>query len=139
MKKILTALIFVWSMVSYGQQQPEIFSEVYQLSINDSFEFDDYEIRFVDVLSDSRCPKMAMCIVAGHADVVVDIYKRNIKIEAKTIRFTPTIYLPNNKGNIFNSEFIKITGVELYPHPISDNSFAKSDYKLKLVFEEIVE
>ncbi len=109
------------------------------MSINDSFEFEDYEIRFIDVTSDSRCPKAVMCIVAGEANVVLDIYKGSVKISSNDLRFTPTIYLPNNKGNIYNSEFIKVTGVELFPHPNSDNNIPKVDYRLKLLYEEIVE
>lgn len=138
MNKMLLVLFVIFSIVSSGQQQ-EVFTEVYELSINDSFEIEDYKIKFVDILSDSRCPKAVMCIVAGEADIVVEVYRKNTKIDTKTIRFTPTVYLPNSKGNIFNSGFIKITGVELYPHPISDNSLLKSEYKLKFVLEEILQ
>ena len=138
MNKIVITLVFICSILSYGQK-PEFFTEVYELSVNDIFEFENYEIRFVDVLSDSRCPKMAMCIVAGEAIVFLEIVKNNKKLTTKTLQFTPSLFLPNNKGNIFNSEFIKITGVELYPHPISDNNISKSDYKLKLIFEELLD
>lgn len=138
MNKIIVVLVFFCSIIGYGQQ-PEIFTEIFELSINDSFEFDDYQIRFADVLSDSRCPKMVMCLVAGEAEVVLEVYKNNKKLTTKGLQFTPTIYLPNTKGNIYNSEFIKITGVELYPHPISDNNISKSDYKLKLIFEELLD
>ncbi|MFD1062464.1 hypothetical protein ACFQ1Q_04340 [Winogradskyella litorisediminis] len=138
MKKIIL-IIFLLHGITGNSQQPEKIIEFHELSINDSFEFDDYEIKFVDVLSDNRCPKAVMCIVAGEAKVAFEVYKSGKILSKQILRFTPTVYLPNSQGNIYNSDLIKITGVELTPYPVLDNSILKSDYRLKLVFEEILQ
>ena len=44
----------------------------------------------------------------------------------------------NGKGNLFNSDIIKVTAVALSPYPTSDNHIVKENYKLKLLFEELV-
>lgn len=141
MRNIIIGLMLFFSLfvISQGRAEEEVLVEYYTISIGESFAFDGYEIKFVDVLSDNRCPKAVMCVVAGEANVVLELYKGNVKVSSNNLRFTPTIYLPHSKGNIYNSEFVKVTGVELFPHPISDNDMPKSDYKLKLLFEEILQ
>ncbi|SHG76144.1 hypothetical protein [Winogradskyella jejuensis] len=142
MKQIFTLGFSFCFFLLFGQEaktEPQILTEVYSLSIGNSFEFDDYKIRFIDVLSDSRCPKAVMCVVAGEAKVVVEVYKENKKLSTKNIVFTPTVFMPNKKGNLFDSEKIKVTGVELFPYPSADNQVPKEDYKLKLLLEELVQ
>ncbi|WP_299114007.1 hypothetical protein [uncultured Winogradskyella sp.] len=142
MKKRVVALLLFCSASISGQGRPEtqgILVEYNNISIGKSFAFNDYEIRFVDVLSDSRCPKAVMCIVAGEAVVKVKIYKSGKRIIEKTLTFTPTVFLPNSKGNLYDTELLKVTGVALYPYPVADNQIQKENYSLKLLIEELVE
>ncbi|WP_295834584.1 hypothetical protein [uncultured Winogradskyella sp.] len=52
--------------------------------------------------------------------------------------FTSMVLLTNGKWNLLNSNIIKVTGVASHPYAITDNQIAKENYKLKLLFEELV-
>jgi len=52
--------------------------------------------------------------------------------------FTSMVLLTNGKRNLFNSNIIKVTRVALHPYAITDSQIAKENYKLKLLFEELV-
>ena len=142
MTRLVFAFLFLFTIAINAQDNSinkEVMSEFYELSIGDVFEFEDYKIQFVDVLSDNRCPKDVMCVIAGEAIVFLDIFKNNKKLTTKALSFTPTVFLPNNKGNLYDRELLKITGVALYPYPVAANQIQKENYSLKLLIEELVE
>ncbi|ARV09586.1 hypothetical protein BTO05_08015 [Winogradskyella sp. PC-19] len=142
MKQLFFTSIFLFSFVINLQNQSidkEIRTQVNEISIKDSFTFDDYVIRFVNVLSDSRCPKGVMCVQAGAAIVKVVVYKSGKPIQNHNMTFTPNGYFPNNKGNLFNSETLKITSIGLLPYPKPETQIIKENYTLKLLIEEEVE
>lgn len=116
----------------------DILTETVFVSIGDSFVFEDVEIKLLDIGVDSRCPKSVMCARAGDVMVKITVYKSRKQISEKTIAFTPTVYLPYEKGNLVNSETLKITAVALSPYPVVENNIKKSDYKLKLLLEETI-
>ncbi|MFH1401962.1 MAG: hypothetical protein ABIG40_03315 [Parcubacteria group bacterium] len=90
-------------------------------------EREDLKIRFLDVLSDSRCPSDAQCIWAGEAIVSLSIQKDNQK-NLSTYEFTSQV----GSSDIQNIEgyFLKLVSVN--PYPVSTKTIEKSDYTLTL-------
>lgn len=141
MRIVITALILGFSVSIFGQiktDKPEVLVEYHDIAIGDSLVFDEYEIKFVDVTTDSRCPKAVICVREGEANIEVEVYKSNELVSKKKLIFTSMVVLPSGKGNLFNSDFLKVTGAALHPYPITDNQILKENYKLKLLFEELV-
>ncbi|RZN84609.1 MAG: hypothetical protein EVB11_00725 [Winogradskyella sp.] len=141
MRIVIIALMLFFSVSMSGQakpERPEVLVEYQSISIGESFAFDDYEIQFDNVLSDSRCPKAVMCVVAGEAVGNVAIYKSGELISETELTFTPITYLPNQKGNLFDADDFKVTGVELWPYPKAGHPIPFKSYKLKLLIEEII-
>ena len=86
--------------------------------------YDDYEVKFKKVITDSRCPKSVMCIRAGDAEVLVSIYKNGSFIADKKIRIDASGYVMESTNLAFNANDILIYGFSLSPYPNSVNGIA---------------
>ena len=65
--------------------------------------FDNYEVKFKDVISDSRCPNSVMCVRAGEVYVLVSIYKKGDFVEDKKIRIDASGYVMESTNLTFNA------------------------------------
>ncbi len=138
MKSILFAIVFcVASFFSEAQAQVVkdslSFSKLVEFQQKVSFE--NYEVKFKKVISDSRCPKSVMCVRAGEADVLVSIYKNGNFIEDKKIRIDASGYVMESNNLAFDAKDFKIYAFGLKPYPGGVNDIADKDYKLELVFK----
>ncbi len=135
MKNILIAFLFI-SSIGFAQDSTIVKAEtpkiVSKLAFGETLQFNDIEIEFVAVLSDSRCPKNVTCIRAGEAVVLVAIFKNGKKIEQKKLVFTPTSYLQNRIGNLFASKDLNISGFNISPYPVAGTETNPEDYYLQL-------
>jgi len=95
----------------------------------------DIEIRFIEVLEDSRCPKDVNCVWAGEAKVVIELYEDNKFLEKKTIIITPTSYLHEKLPIVFSSKDSQISLFNLQPYPNFRTPIKKEDYYLQLIIE----
>ena len=108
---------------------------VTKLLIGDQAKVADIEIRFVEVLEDSRCPKDVNCVWAGEAKVVIELYEDNKFLEKKTIIITPTSYLHEKLSIVFSSKDSQISLFNLQPYPNFRTPIKKGDYYLQLIIE----
>ncbi|WGK65716.1 hypothetical protein [Croceiramulus getboli] len=89
------------------------------------------QLKFVEVITDSRCPKNVQCIWAGEAIVAVELFRqgkskgiREIKLDAGAL---PVIY---------NGEDLLITAQALEPYPVAgEENQEKKRYCLLLTVE----
>ena len=97
--------------------------------------FENFEVKFKKVITDSRCPKNVMCIRAGEADVLVSIYKNGDFIEDKKIRIDASGYVMESNNLAFDAKDFKIYAFGLTPYPGGVDDIVDRDYKLELVFK----
>jgi len=120
-RSILLIIIFITSF-SFSQdstkikkvETPIITSKVY---LRKSIVVEHYKIEFIEVLQDSRCPKGVHCVWAGEVVILVDLYKDGKKVERKKITLSPKIELQKRIGNLFFSEKLSLTVLNVLPHP----------------------
>lgn len=142
MRIVVIVLIILCPLLISGQIKSnieEIIVEYSNIFIGESLEFEDYEIHFDNVVSDSRCPKEVICVVAGEAIINLTIYKSGELLSKKELIFTPITYFPNQKGNLFERKDLKVSGVELWPYPKAGHPIPSNSYKLKLLVEELID
>ena len=90
----------------------------FQESVN--LKTDKVKIRFVSVLQDSRCPKTVQCIVAG---------KANIELELKTSQKTQSIQLTTDPAsNEATYGQFKIKLIDVSPYPDSAEKIESTRY-----------
>ena len=85
MKPILFFVAIIFSSFSFAQdttsvkrvEAPIIVSKLY---LGEAMLFEDLEVRFVEVVEDSRCPKNVNCIWAGEVTILVEVYRDSKKI-----------------------------------------------------------
>ena len=95
--------------------------------------FGDKSVKFVKVISDSRCPTGATCIWQGEAKVLVEVYEGNELAEKREItisnpaQLVPLFELKNNS--------VQIDGLDPYPH--KDTPASERKYILNLILTEL--
>ena len=132
MKNIILILAIVFSTSAFAQDSTKVKVEapkiVNKLQFGKTATFNDIEVKFVELVSDSRCPKNVSCIWAGEVVIMVDIFKNGKKIEHKKMTFNAL-----GKGNeIYVSKGLIITGVNISPYPVYGEKIAVEDYKMQL-------
>jgi len=95
-------------------------------------DFGDTQIKFAEVLSDSRCPSDVTCVWAGEAKVRVEIYKNGQFYEEKEIIFGAL----TNTLDIIDSELLGVRALKLQPYPNTSISKENNENYLVLAVRE---
>jgi hypothetical protein len=86
------------------------------------------EIRFIEIVSDSRCPKGAQCIWAGEVSALIEIEYEGQK---------KTMVLTQSGDSDTTSEFMDYTiAFSVEPYPELNTTIKDADYRLHLVVEK---
>ncbi len=86
-------------------------------------------IKFVELLSDSRCPKGATCVWAGEASCSVEITKSQSK-------FSKVLTQPGTTSPAETTFTNYDISFDLQPYPELDKQTDKSDYRLVLTISK---
>lgn len=86
-----------------------------KLMYGDMASFGDTQIKFKEVISDSRCPKDVQCVWAGEAKVLVEVYKNGTLDSEKELKFAGV----KSIRDIINTQFLEIEALRLQPYPIA--------------------
>lgn len=142
MKNIILVFTFLITYSGFSQvsdstkikvETPKIISK---LMYGKTIEVEDLEFKFVTVESDSRCPKGVQCVWAGEAIVLIDVFKNGKLLEQKRVAFSPTAQLQNLLGNLFASEGLNVSGLNIEPYPEYRNKIDPKDYYITLDVRE---
>lgn len=132
MKHLLFIVAVLFSTMVFAQDSTTVKVEtpkiVNKLQFGKTASFNDVEVKFVELVSDSRCPEGVSCVWAGEVVIKVDVIKNGKKLETKEMTFNAL-----GKGNdIYVSEGLTITGVNISPYPVYGEKIALEDYKMQL-------
>ncbi len=137
MKSTLFIIALLLSVVGVAQDSSKVKVEtpkiVSKLQLGKLMHFDTVDIKFVEVVTDSRCPKNVSCVWAGEATVLIDIFKDGEKIEQKKLTFDSSSRLQSQIANIFASEGLNIGGLDLSPYPVYGEKLEDKDYYIQLM------
>jgi len=140
MKSIVFVTALLFSSYGIAQDSVKVRVEtpkiVTKLHLGKLMHFDDVDIKFVEVVTDSRCPKGVSCVWAGEAKVLVDIFKSGKKIEQKEIVFNTSNKYLDKLANIFASETLNISSYTLSPYPEYGKKIKIEEYYLQLDIKE---
>jgi len=125
---LIATFTFAQNDTSENAKAPKIVSK---LKLNKSYKTNNIEVKLVQVVSDSRCPKGVSCVWAGEATVLVDIFENGEKIERKKVVFDDGV------KSIFSSETVSITGFNVLPYPEADVKINPEDYYLQLEVKDL--
>lgn len=132
--------MFIISYNALAQESTSVKLEapkiVVKLMMGNQINIADVEIRFIEVISDSRCPNDVNCVWAGEAKVVIALYKNNKFLENKTIVITPTNNLQDKLLVAYTTKETKIGVYNLLPYPVSRTRIKNEDYFLQLIVED---
>jgi len=129
MKRFILFLpILLISLASYAQSGPGIAT----LNFGDTFQVEDVSIEFVELISDSRCPQGVNCIRAGEAKVLVAVYRNGEFIKELELIFHASGTVNQGAMQLFNSDYLNIQGMALFPYPKGLKKIVDQEYYLDL-------
>ncbi len=99
----------------------------FAIQMNQSVFFDDYEIRFSEILEDSRCPADGICVWEGRASIGMDV-KSKEKIQ--NIIFTTG----DKTTGYFDSYEIHL--VNVLPYPFSSKTILPEKYSATIIISK---
>ncbi|TDN87325.1 hypothetical protein DET49_11215 [Salegentibacter sp. 24] len=116
--------------ITYASAQNEYEELVYygETSLGEMFNFGGNEIRFKEVIVDSRCPTNVTCIWTGEAKILVEIYKNEGLIKEEIISTRSQKFFSISK--LFQGDF-SLTILWLLPYPKASKKIKPSDYQLR--------
>jgi len=117
--------ILLFVLFSYGissaQDAPIKVPQIgIKVALGETVHIDDLQIRFVEVLEDSRCPKYTECVWAGRARILIEVSTKGMtKIEQELI------FNQNKENRISSLKGTIYYGMELTPYPSMDDTGAR--------------
>ncbi|WP_299883936.1 hypothetical protein [uncultured Lacinutrix sp.] len=132
MKTVLFFFALAISTLSYAQDSTKVKVEtpkiVNKLQYGKSVSVNDIEVKFVELVSDSRCPQGVSCVWAGEVVILVDVLENGKKIDTKKMTFNAV----GKANDIYISDGLSISGVNISPYPVYGKKIALEDYKMQL-------
>ncbi len=128
MRLFYFALLWICSITIQAQ-------DIANLSYGNTIAIDEVDVEFVGVLEDSRCPLNVNCIQAGKAVVLVNVYANGRFLEEQRLEFYPSGFNNHNINTLFNTDGLRITGLNLLPYPIALLKTSNEAYILELVID----
>ena len=105
---------------------------VSKLNYKKSISIEDINLKFEEVLSDSRCPKDVECVWAGEAKVLIEIYQNGHIDIRKEIIIDVKGILNDASNLIYASNTIKVYATGLYPYPMTSKKKDFETYYLEI-------
>lgn len=133
MKKIVIILLLFYGLTSFAQPKSDTavsFSEA--LCPGDRLEFEDYSVKFCEVVVDSRCPKGVTCIRAGEVRVKLEFFKGNKSIGSKIISSSGI-----SLAEMFGTENLEVNRFMVSPYPDIHTKIQPEDYRLWLKITDL--
>lgn len=107
-------------------------AHIAKLQYGQIFTIENYDVEFVKVISDSRCPDGADCKRAGEAKILVNIFKNGDLLESKELVFHASGVVNKKAMTLFKSEDISIIGLRLMPYPEVHHRIPEKMYCLEI-------
>lgn len=99
--------------------------------------FGNKSVKFLEVVSDSRCPREVTCVWAGEAKLLIGVFKDGKLLKEMVVSHSSS-NVPYNIPINFSSEGIAyfISGLELYPYPTANTKIPEGEYFLEILVKE---
>lgn len=135
MKKFILILSILLSGFVYSQDSlsGKKYSSV--LGMGDVLQLEGKSIKFLEIISDSRCPTGVSCIWEGEAKLLFGLYESGELLEEKVITASAGASLTSLVDLFPTADFL-ISGLKLYPYPSIGEKIAPSEYKVNVEVQE---
>ena len=97
-------------------------------------EQEEYQIKLLKVIADSRCPEGVNCVWEGQVELSVGVYKGKELVEEKELIVNSRTVAENATwASQYSKKPIKFIGV--LPERVKDTPINESDYKLLIKYD----
>ena len=122
-------LIFAFSWLPYllfaqDKPQEELKKVNTDLEMGNAFQFEKAAVKFLKVISDSRCPRQVTCIWPGEAKVLLGITFNDEYFEKEVV-------LSGSGAELSFGENLQMLVSHLRPYPETAKAIAPEEYSLR--------
>ncbi|NJM79980.1 MAG: hypothetical protein HC854_10800 [Flavobacterium sp.] len=105
-----------------------------EVIVENTIEQEEYQIKLLKVIADSRCPEGVNCVWEGQVEMSVGVYKGNELLEEKQLVVNSRTVEENAT---WASQYSKktITFIGVLPARVKDTPIYESDYKLLIKYD----
>jgi len=125
---ILIFIVFGFTQVSAQENAPVLAKVMFTETVS----IEDISINFVDVISDSRCPKNVSCIWAGEVKILIAISKEGQLIEKKEVVFSGAGVVNEKDHLLYTSNNLRILCLGILPYPITPDNIPNTNYYMEI-------
>ena len=105
-----------------------------EIASENVIEQEEYQIKLLKVIADSRCPEGVSCIWEGQVEMTVGVYKGRELVEEKDLIVnSKTIEENATWASQYSKKPVKFIGV--LPSRVKDTPINEGDYKLLLKYD----
>ncbi len=135
---IVAFLIFFCSTMAQDTQKP-VGVNIYSSSLQkgELLNFGGKSVKFLEVISDSRCPKGVTCIWEGEAKLLLGVFEDGKLLKEMIVSHSAS-NIPYDIPLNISVEGIaySISGLELFPYPTTKDEIPEGEYFLKIKVTE---
>ena len=122
---LLCLLIFPLFLMAQDAPQSEVTGISTDLGIGNWFKVEQVSVKFIKVISDSRCPRQVNCIWPGEAKVLLGITENGEYFEKEVI-------VSGSGAEFLLSKDLQILVAHLRPYPETGKGIPPEEYCLRL-------
>lgn len=128
---LLCLLIFPILLSAQERSERKISRMSIDLDAGHEFKLEKTSVKFLRVISDSRCPRKVTCIWAGEAKVLLGIRKNGEYFEKEVV-------VSGSEVAFVLSEDLQMQVSHLWPYPETGTGIAPEEYRLRFaaIFSE---
>lgn len=130
MKNIFFVLLFAPCLIFGQERDSSSVQEVlinYTLQIGKIADFGETSVKFIKIVSDSRCPKNVTCIWQGEAKVLIGIFNNEEMVDQKVI----VIPKVREQYAFFGKQDLLLKFFSLSPYPDATDPIQPEEYVLR--------
>ncbi|MCF1421028.1 hypothetical protein [Mangrovimonas futianensis] len=132
---VVLAISFL-GQLGYAQDQIKLEGDPPQILLNlkfgETMEWKGYQLQFMEVKQDSRCPKGVNCISPGEAIVVVKIFKEGVLLEEKSLMISYR-HFQDDMTQILDVDGESLHVQNLKPYPVDGVTVKDNDRCLQVI------
>lgn len=130
----MRAIVIILSVFLFQCASKNSVTSSSEVAFEKAIEQEEYQIKLLKVIADSRCPEGVNCIWEGQVEMIVGVYKSGELIEEnQLIVNSKTIEENTTWASKYTDKPVTFIGVS--PNRVKDTPINEGDYKLLLKYD----
>lgn len=130
----MRAIVIILSVFLFQCASKNSVTSSSEVAFEKAIEQEEYQIKLLKVITDSRCPEGVNCVWEGQVEMFVGVYKGEELVEEKELVINSRTVEENAIwASQYTSKPVKFIGI--FPARVKDTPINEGDYELLLKYD----